>query len=265
MNRNSERIPHGSSRGIRYNRLEEDKDNVKRRLKVVLVSSEAVPLVKTGGLGDVAGSLPPELADLGQDVHLILPAYRGIDRRKYPLISEGIVLKVPMGYGVVHAGVLKSDAIPGVTVRLIDQTGLFGRDGIYGDGDADYPDNGIRFGFFSRAVLELIKREEDPPDIIHCNDWQTALIPVFLRTTYADDPFFRETRTVFTIHNIAYQGLFRPDILRKMHLPDRLYATEGGLEFYGSVSYLKGGILFSDLITTVSPTYCRESRTEEYG
>jgi starch synthase len=236
-----------------------------KRLKVFVVSSEAVPLVKTGGLGDVTGSLPPELSDLGQDVTIILPAYHGIDRRRYPLVSEGISLKVPMGDGYIHAGVLRSDAIPGVTVRLIDQPDLFGRKGIYGDGEVDYPDNGVRFGFFSKAILELIRHEESPPDIIHCNDWQTAMIPVFLRTMYADDPFFREIRTVFTIHNIAYQGLFRPEILRRIHLPLSLFTTEGGLEFYGDVSFLKGGILFSDSITTVSPTYCREIQTAEFG
>lgn len=238
---------------------------MRKKLKVFVVASEAVPLVKTGGLGDVAGSLPPELSDLGQDVTILIPAYRGIDRRRYPLISEGIVLKVPMGDGFVRGNVLRSDAIPGVTVRLIDQPDLFGRKGIYGDDEVDYPDNGVRFGFFSKAVLELIKHEESPPDIIHCNDWQTAMIPVFLRTTYADDPFFSDVRTVFTIHNIAYQGIFRPEILRRIRLPIGLFTTEGGLEFYGDVSFLKGGILFSDAITTVSPTYCREIQTAEYG
>jgi len=238
---------------------------VKDRLKIIFVSSEVVPLAKTGGLADVAGALPPALADLCHDVTVILPAYRGIDRDRYPLLSEPIVLKIPIGDTEMSAGVLRSNAIPGVTVRSIDQPYFFDRKGIYDAGGIAYADNAERFAFFSKAVIELVRQDEYPPDIIHCNDWQTALIPVFLKSVYGRDPFFKDTRVVFTVHNVAYQGTFPAEIISKVHLPDELIVTEGGLEFYGKVSFLKGGIVFSDLITTVSPTYSREIQTEEYG
>ncbi len=235
------------------------------KLKIVYVSSEASPLVKTGGLADVAGSLPQALADLGHDVSVFLPAYKCINREKYPLLSESAVLQVPLGGEERRCGVLRSGAISGVSVRLIDQPDLFGRDGLYDEGGIPYPDNAVRFAFFPRAVIELIRLEGNPPDIIHCNDWQTALLPVFLKTCYRDDPCFRSTQVLFTIHNIAYQGTFPQWMLGEIGLPEGLYVTEGGLEFYGKISYLKGGILFSDLITTVSPSYSREIQTEEYG
>ena len=238
---------------------------MKKRLKIVFISSEVVPLAKTGGLADVAGSLPPALADLGHDVTVLLPAYRVIDRERYPLLSESIVLKVPVGDGEKSAGVLRSNAIPGVTLRLIDQPDFFGRGAIYGEGGLAYPDNARRFAFFSRAAIELIRLKESPPDIIHCHDWQTALVPVYIKSIYKRNPFFKDTRVVFTIHNIAYQGTFPAEIVRDVHIPDELFVTEGGLEFYGNVSFLKGGIVFSDLITTVSPTYSKEVQTAEYG
>jgi starch synthase len=238
---------------------------VNERLKIVVVSTEVVPLIKTGGLGDVTGSLSPALASLEQDVTVIAPAYRNIDRDRYPLLSESVTLKIPIGRGVKHAGVLRSDAIPDVNIRLIDQPGFFGRKGIYDEKGVTYPDNAIRFAFFSRAVLELLRLEVSPPDIIHCNDWQTGLIPVYMKSLYDDDLFFQDTRVIFTIHNIAYQGTFPRESLREIHLPADLYVTEGGIEFYKKISYLKGGIVFSDLITTVSPTYSKEIQTEEYG
>jgi len=238
---------------------------VKSSPRIVFVSSEVVPFVKTGGLADVAGSLPPAMARFGHEVTVILPAYRSVDRKRHPLSPRGAALDIPIGKGVKRGNILTSDAIPDVSVRLIDQPEFFGREGLYDAGGKEYADNAVRFGFFSRAVLELIKQAGTPPDVIHCNDWQTGLIPVYLRTLYRQDPFFRKTRTVFTVHNVAYQGCFPPEVLRDVHLPDRLFVTEGGLEYYGRVSYLKGGILFSDLITTVSPTYSREIQTEEYG
>jgi starch synthase len=238
---------------------------VKDRLKIIYVSSEVVPLAKTGGLADVAGALPPAMADLGHDVTVILPAYKEIDRDRYPLLPDSIDLKIPIGDAEMSAGVLRSNAMPGVTVRLIDQLYFFDRKGIYDAGGIEYADNAERFAFFSRAVIELLRQDENPPDIIHCNDWQTALIPVFLKSVYSRDPFFKDTRVVFTVHNVAYQGTFPAKIIPKVFLPDELFVTEGGLEFYGKVSFLKGGIVFSDLITTVSPTYSKEIQTEEYG
>ncbi len=237
----------------------------KSRLKIVFVSSEVDPLAKTGGLADVAGALPAALADLGHDVTVILPAYYAIDRAKYPLLSKPGAIEVPVGGKSEWGGLLTSNVLPGVTVYLVDHPGYFGRKGLYGEGGIDYRDNDERFAFFSRAIVELIRREKEPPDIIHCNDWQTALVPVYSRSLYADDPILDRSRVVFTIHNMAYQGLFTRDALARIDLPRNLFATEEGLEFYGGISFLKGGIIFSDLITTVSPTYSREIQTAEYG
>jgi starch synthase len=231
----------------------------------MIVSSEVVPLVKTGGMGDVAGSLASALADLGQDVTVVLPAYRLIDRDRYPLLSECLFIKAPVGDTDKHAGILRSDAVPGARTRLIDQPEYFGRGGLYDKDGVAFADNSLRFAFFSRGILELIRAEESPPDIVHCNDWQTGLIPVYLKTLYDGDPTFRGIRVVFTLHNVGYQGVFPSETLPLIHLPDELCVTEGGLEFYGNISYLKGGILFSDLITTVSPTYSREIQTREFG
>jgi starch synthase len=240
-------------------------DMVKKRLKVVVVSSEVAPLAKTGGLADVAGSLPAALVELGHDVTVFLPAYGVIDREVYPLTTESNDLEFSLGRGKKSFQVLRSNAIPGVTVKLIDIPDLFARDGIYDKGGVAFPDNAVRFSSFSLAVLELIRLEKDPPDIIHCNDWHTGLIPANLSLSRKGNSSLRNTRVVFTIHNAAYQGFFPMKALKQLCQPQELVLMEEEFKYYDGISLLKGGIIFSDIITTVSPTYSREIQTRKYG
>jgi starch synthase len=213
----------------------------KKRLKVLFASSEAAPFSKTGGLADVAGSLPAALHKAGIDIRVVTPRYKSVN------ISgrEGRL----------------SGAVP---VYFIENDAYFMRDNLYGDHKGDYPDNLDRFAFFSRRVLELLKEIDFKPDIIHCNDWQTALMPVYLKEIYKGDPFYAGIKTVLTIHNIAYQGLFPKSEFHKTGLLWD-YFTMHRLEFYDMVNILKGGLVFADLITTVSPTYAREIQTPEFG
>ena len=233
-----------------------------RPVKILFVSSEVAPFAKTGGLADVAGALPKALQRLGHDVRIVMPAYRGVQQR-FPFAVTGISVQVPVGGFVEQTDVLRGES-GGVPVYLLDHHDYFNREGLYGAAAGDFPDNAERFGFFCHAALELCKWLDFVPDVIHGNDWQCGLLPVFLRTTYRTDPFFAKTGTLFTIHNLAYQGHFPPRILPLFGLPLELNRIDG-LEFYGAISLLKGGIAFSDVVTTVSDSYCREIQTPEYG
>ncbi len=213
-------------------------------MKILFVSSEVTPFAKTGGLADVAGSLPLALEKLGIEVKVVLPKYR-----------------------IIKAAGAKTTIGSGIEVFFIENQKYFDRDQLYGDKFGDYPDNLERFAYFSKACLELAKKiyaSGGKPDVIHCNDWQSSLIPVYLKTLYKDDPFFQNIKTVLTIHNLSYQGLFDKSQFPKSGLGQELFGIDG-LEFYGKVNVLKGGILFSDLITTVSPTYSKEIQTQEFG
>ncbi len=212
-----------------------------KKLKVLFVSSEVVPFAKTGGLADVAGALPLSLNKLGVDARIILPKYRGIEIAGN---KDMINKEVP--------------------VYFIENSRYYDREYLYSKPDGDYPDNLERFAFFCRETLKLIKQENFKPDIIHCNDWQTALIPVYLKTIYSHDEFFKNTKTVFTIHNLAYQGLFDEKEWETTGLPRELCNIDG-LEYYGKINLMKGALLFSDFITTVSSNYIKEIQTEEYG
>ncbi|HET9530596.1 MAG TPA: glycogen synthase GlgA [Blastocatellia bacterium] len=223
-----------------------------------MASSEVIPYAKTGGLADVAGSLPKALTRLGQQVRVIMPRYHteNILSRGERLPGE---LQVPFDFGTRSAAVYvdRSGEVP---VYFIDAPHYFARGKLYGEYD-----DGERFAFFSRAVIELAKELGERFDIIHLNDWMTGLVPAYLKTVYAGDHFFAGTRTLFTIHNLAFHGLFSSDLLAKLGLPDWIYRTEGGIEFYGAASALKAGIVFSDAISTVSPRYSYEIQTPEFG
>ncbi|KPK38893.1 MAG: hypothetical protein AMJ78_09330 [Omnitrophica WOR_2 bacterium SM23_29] len=210
-------------------------------LKVLMASSEVVPFSKTGGLADVVGSLPLAIHKLGVDIRVVTPRYKSV--------------KI---YG--KEARLNND----VSVYFIEHEGYFMRNNLYGDKTGDYPDNLERFTFFSRKTLELLRDLDFKPDIIHCNDWQTALIPVYLKTIFKDEPFYKDIKTIFTIHNIGYQGLFPKEEFPKTGLPRNLFSIDG-LEYYDKVNILKGGLVFSDIITTVSPTYAKEIQTREFG
>jgi starch synthase len=232
-------------------------------MKVAFLASEVIPYAKTGGLADVAGALPKFLARRGAEVRVFLPLYREVKAkglRLEPVLEEAVL---EMGGGKLSYAVLAHRA-DGVTIFFIDRPAFYDRDGLYGTAAGDYPDNGERFAFFSRAALETLKATGFAPDIVHGHDWQSALTFAYLRYVYAGDPFFARTRTVFTIHNLAYQGLFDLEVLTGVGLPGSLF-NMNDLEFYGRVNALKAGILYTDAVTTVSPRYSREIQTPEFG
>lgn len=230
-----------------------------RPLRILFAASEAYPLAKTGGLGDVSGALPKVLKNLGQDVRLLLPAYPSAKAAagKLTRIAQ---LHLPLGAVQILAGRLPASRVP---VWLVDAPQWYERSGdaYHDELGKPWPDNAQRFALFCQAAVELaLARTELPwrPDILHCNDWQTGLIPVYLSSLP------RKPVTIFTIHNLAYQGLFEPALLTTLGLPQHLWHQEA-LEFHGQLSYLKGGLVFADRLTTVSPGYAREIQTPEFG
>jgi len=230
-------------------------------MNIVFAASECVPFSKTGGLADVVGALPQALVELGHNVSVYLPKYRQtkLENAKVALRS----VTVPFDDQYRFCSVLDGGKRSGVQFYFIDYPPFFDRDSLYGTPAGDYPDNAERFALYSRAVLEASKIL-GAPQIFHCHDWQSALVPILLRTSYVDDPVFQDTSTVFTIHNIGYQGLFPPDTLPLLMLPWDLF-TMDKMEFWGKVNFLKGGLVFSDHITTVSRRYSQEIQTPEYG
>ena len=232
-------------------------------LRVLLCASEAVPFVKTGGLADVAGSLPRALAKLGHDVRLALPRYGAMQHRELASRKLGGQIRVRLGRESIPIAVEVSDAIPGVPTYLFEASKYFQGEAIYGG-----PDEAERFALFCLGVLEFLRSRANPgdwwPQVIHSNDWQTALLPVYLKTTCARDRKLSAIATLLTIHNLAYQGIFDASLLEAVGLDRSLFSIDG-LEFYGHVNFLKGGLLFADLLNTVSETYSREIQTAEYG
>ncbi len=237
-------------------------------MRVLMMSSEISPFAKTGGLADVAGALPQALAQRGHDVRLIMPLYQSVDRFKHRLLPLSRRLYADWGNERINAELMRC-SYPcqyNIPTYFLQQHMLFGRKGLYGENHRDYPDNDRRFAFFNLAVLYAIKALDWCPDVIHLNDWQTGLVPLLLRyhPYIANDPFYQGIKTVFTIHNLAYQGLVFRDLVSRMQLPWSVF-THNGLEFYEQASLLKSGIVFSDHVTTVSPTYAQEIQTEELG
>jgi len=232
-------------------------------MKILFTASEAAPFAKTGGLADVAGSLPLALASLGHDVAVVMPRYRQVDAARYNL-KHVTTFTVPLGSWHERCDVLQGVMGDDVTVYFINKDIYFDRPGLYHAGRADYPDNAERFIFFSRAVLESCIALELRPDIIHCNDWQTGLVPLYLRKIYGSAEPLRRTKSLFTIHNLGYQGLFPHGDMRLTGLGGDVFTPEG-IEFWGKINFLKAGLVYSDMITTVSRTYSREIQTSEYG
>jgi starch synthase len=245
-------------------------------VRVLLAASEVVGFAKTGGLADVAGSLPRALARLGHQVAVVMPLYRGVRFGKVPIDRTDAVLSVPIGTQTLACRLYRS-TLPGsdVPVYLVEAPHYFERDdpaqgkGLYqqtmpGGYKADYPDNAERFTFFCRAVLETIPHLGFTPDVIHANDWQTGLVPVYLSEVYRTQPDLARVKSLFTIHNIAYQGMFGGDVMRLTGLPGWLF-NHHQLEFHGHFNFLKSGVVFADAVNTVSPTYAREVQTAEFG
>jgi len=232
-------------------------------MKVLFAASEATPFAKTGGLADVAGSLPQALASLGHDVRLVMPRYRSVDHRRFGL-REAATFFVPLGNWKERCDVFEGKLGKNVTTYFIEKDVYFDRPELYRAAQADYPDNAERFTYFSRSVVELCRALGFKPDIIHGNDWQTGLVPFFLRTSYRDDAFFKKTKTLFTVHNLGYQGTFWHWDMRYLGVGWEHFTPEG-IEFWGKVSFLKAGLVYSDILSTVSRTYSREIQTPEYG
>lgn len=233
-------------------------------MKVLIASPEAVPFAKTGGLADVAGVLVDELKRIGIDSSIILPFYRRTkDLAKDLRIKElGKEFTISLGNDTEKGRLWKGKTARGADAYFIENDRFYDRDELYGTDEGDYPDNASRFIFYSRGVIETIKKLDLKVDIIHCNDWQSGLIPVYLKTIYSDE--FHETATLMTIHNIGYQGLFWYLDMPLTGLGWEMFRVDA-LEFYGKINFLKGGILFADIITTVSSTYAKEIMTSEYG
>ena len=236
-------------------------------MKILIVSSEVTPFAKTGGLADVAGSLPVALAELGHDVRVAMPKYGAVDDEKFHLIPilGDIIVRLNGRTFTAH---IKRSHLPGsrVPVYFVLNAGLFERDGLYGAEGRDFADNATRFAFFCKAVVWLLKGLDWVPDIVHCNDWQTALIPVFLRTQpdMTADPALQQMKVVFTIHNLAYQGLFPLEEGPAIGIGPELLHPKA-LEFYGKMNLMKGGLVFADALTTVSRRYAEEIQTPEFG
>lgn len=254
-------------------------------MRILYVSPEVAPYAKTGGLADVAGALPQALRELGHEVWVILPLYRQVLRRME--LSPGahgleelippLKVRVPaknaedpkglLGAGntrVEEARIFYHTGEGGIPILFVRNDPYFDREELYGTSQGDYPDNAERFIFFSRAVLEFCRTGRFHPQGIHCNDWQTGLIPVYLKTLYRSDPNLKDTASLFTLHNLGYQGTFPREVLELAGLGWELF-TPSDLEYYGQVNFLKGGVLFSDIATTVSPRYSQEIQTPEYG
>ncbi|MBA3298149.1 MAG: glycogen synthase GlgA [Acidobacteria bacterium] len=224
-----------------------------------MVTPEAHPFAKTGGLAEVASALPAALARLGHRVTIVLPRYRGVD-------DGGIAFthSFNLGAAIVHVRFIERHLADGVTAVLVDAPGLFDRDGLYGSEGRDYPDNAQRFAVLSRAALEYARVKGERPSVLHAHDWQAGLVPVYQKTHFANDPVLGGVPCVFTIHNLAFQGVFPSHVLPSLGLGRELLNMEA-LEFWGHISFLKGGVNFSEKITTVSPTYAREILTPDFG
>jgi len=231
---------------------------------VLQASSEVHPFARTGGLGDVVGSILRPLAKLGHRVAAAMPYYRAI-RAAHPDLKQVAAFEIPCGETRRRVAVRRLDLpAPAVTVYCIDEPGLFDRDGLYGSGRGDYADNAERFSLFSRAVLELIVALKLPVDVIHAHDWQAALIPVYLKAGAGARPELARIRTLLTIHNIAYQGVFPSHFMNVAGLDWSLFNWKA-IEYWGQMNFLKGGLVFADRLTTVSPQYAKEIQTQEFG
>ncbi|MBN1542847.1 glycogen synthase GlgA [candidate division KSB1 bacterium] len=241
---------------------------MKNRLKILFVSSEVAPFAKTGGLADVSSALPKALFEAGHDVRVMMPKYGCISERKYVLRDVIRLRKIPVVIrGKEYAVSAKSAFIPETKVQVyfLEYKPFFDKKDLYVDSKTgkDFANNAERFALFCRAALETTRLLHWEPDVIHCNDWPTALIPWLLKNDYAEDVFFEKTRSVLSLHNVAFQGAFEPSVLPKIGLPAELAREGGNMEFYGRVNFLKLGSLYADFLTTVSPTYAHEIQSSE--
>jgi starch synthase len=233
-------------------------------MKIAIASSEVFPFAKTGGLADVAGALPKALAKMGLEVAVVMPLYSVIDQKKFGITDTGKTASVQMDWRHVTARIFEGSLPGGVRVFFVDVPEYFGRAVLYGTAAGDEPDNAERFFFFSRIIPEVLKEMGFAPDVMHVNDWQAGLTPLYLKAFYRDDPFFAGTGSLITVHNLGYQGVFWALDMKLTGLGWE-YFTPEGIEFYGKINSMKAGLVYSDIINTVSKTYAKEIQTAEYG
>jgi starch synthase len=230
-------------------------------VKILVLSSEAVPYAKVGGLADVTGSLPVALHDLGHDVRLVIPRYARVTAERFGLTTTITDLSVPHDNVVEPAQVMEARLAGKVPVYFIDSSPYFAREGIYG-----YQDDGERFIFFCRAALEMLRRLDWQPDVVHCHDWHTGIVPNWLKTVYKADPFFANTASLFTLHSLQYQGIFGFRVLQVAGLAESGFIVHPQIaDLNQVVDLLARGILFADAINTVSERYAQEIMTSEFG
>lgn len=230
-------------------------------MKICYVTSECVPFVKTGGLADVSGSLPHALAKLGFDIRVFLPLYDLIDKEKYELKREELLeLEINLP-GINNRFDVYSCKFNGIEYYFIDCPNYFGRGAVYSTDE----DENERFIFFQHAVIRFLQMLKWSPDVFHCNDWQSALIPALLKLVYSWDNLFAKSKSLLSIHNIGYQGMFDPDSVLKAGFGESTFVLGGPFEFNGFVNFLKAGIFYADFVSTVSPTYSKEIQTPEFG
>ena len=232
-------------------------------MKILIASPEIFPFVKTGGLADVTGALPKALKGLGVETRVILPKHKGIEEQGFPMRYKNYRISCPISQGYIDAEIVESE-YDGITAYLVEKDEYYYRDYLYSTPDGDYLDNAERFVFFAKSILEAIKATGYVPDVIHCNDWETALTPVFLKTLYGNDPVLSKASTLLTIHNLGYQGIFWHYDMHLLNIGWE-YFTPDFIEFFGNINFLKGGIVFSDIVNTVSKRYSEEIQTEEFG
>src|SRR6202171_2484074 len=228
-------------------------------MKILFVASEGLPFSKTGGLADVVEALPKSLVALGHEVAVLLPRYRDTKAGSVAVPS----LTIPMGDTLRFPAILNGGIHRGVRYCFVEDPEYFDREHLYGVSGKDYPDNAERFAEFGRAAIEFCKNVWTP-DVIHCHDWQSALVPVLLRTQYEKDAAVEGLPVVFTIHNMGYHGTFPRQIMNKIGLPEYLFQIDA-MEFFSRVNFLKGALVFADYLTTVSRKYAEEIQTPEYG
>jgi len=231
-------------------------------LSILMVTSEAAPYSKTGGLADMTGALAKALAARGNDVTLVTPLHRQVNRRAAGLRAAGAKsVSIPVSARIEEARLVPAAPLAGARMIFVESRRYFDREGLYGGRYGDFPDNAERFAFFAQAALETIPAFKLKPDVIHIHDWQAALVPVYLSARRAAP----RPPTVLTIHNLGYQGRFDPRQWHTLGLGWDQFYHPGALEFYGGINFLKGGLMFSEALTAVSPTYAREIQTSEYG
>jgi starch synthase len=229
-------------------------------MRILMVASEAAPFAKTGGLADVVGSLPAALKALGHQVAVLLPRYAAVDLKNARRVYDSLPVWLPPRRYDTSLYLIERET----PFYFLDYPPLYDRPGLYGEDGRDYPDNHIRFAVLAQAALAFCRRVWRP-DILHCHDWQAGLAPAYLRTIYANDPTFLGLRTLFTIHNLEFHGLFPAAALPEIGLAGTDEFRPDGLEFFGKVCFLKGGLNYAGALNTVSPTYAREILTPEYG